>query len=311
MSDILQSSRLWLGLLAALAASTACGQTQAGATVPTEADANEIIHALYARNIEARKELAGEGHGSSSSSNRRQQWQVFVSESLFEENKLAASLRVLHEHGLPRPTDEGFEKAYEEGGMFPSESAQKAQRLKELKTEIERQLRYLPSVMRVSANIVMPEDSGINIDPYPATASVLIVHKDEKLSFSGDYVKELVAKGVPKLKPEEVSVVLVYEPPKSAPIDGQVLPAITIGARGGGALWASCVGVLVVFAALALVLSLQRRRRRERSANEASATPGAVALDRRDAAHQSPIKLAEKEVAGGPRAPAAAAEQLS
>ncbi|MEJ7709025.1 MAG: hypothetical protein WKF84_04020 [Pyrinomonadaceae bacterium] len=34
---------------------------------------------------------------------------------------LAQSLQVLHEHGLPRPEDKGLEKAYEEGGMFPSE----------------------------------------------------------------------------------------------------------------------------------------------------------------------------------------------
>lgn len=307
MSDIFQSNCSWLGwpLLAALVACcAACGKTHSIATVPTEADANEIIQALSARKIEARKELAGAGHNGGG---RRQQWQVFVSESLLEENKLAASLRILHEHGLPRPTDAGFEKAYEEGGMFPSESAQKAQRLKELKTEIERQLRHLPSVMRVSANIVMPEESSINIDPYPATASVLIVHKDEKPSFSGDYVKELVAKGVPKLKPEEVSVVLVCEPSPSAVVENWGSRTITVGR--GNALWAGCVGVLAVLAALAAVLSLQWLRRRKELAGEAHTPPGQARLRRRAAAPELPAETVEKEFDAGPRA-AATAEQL-
>lgn len=259
MSKTLRRRRfLWRPLLPALLAVCAagCGKTYSVATVPTEADANEMIHALYNRRIAARKEPIGEGKSRAG----ERKWQVFVDEGLLEENKLAAALQVLHEHGLPRPADKGFEKAYEEGGMFPSESAQKAQRLKELKTEIERQLRYLPGVARVSVNVVLPEESGIKLNPYPATASVLLVHKNEKPAFSDDYIKELVARGVPKLKAAEVGVMLVYEPAPSAGDDARAAQPTAKGGRSV-IVWAVAAGVLAALAAVGAVFLLQRRRR--------------------------------------------------
>jgi type III secretory pathway lipoprotein EscJ len=184
-------------------------------TVSTENEANEIISILSEKGVEASKEQAdtdGETKG----------WKVSIQDDMFGGGKLPLAIKLMQENGLPRPSDRGMEGAYGEQGIFPSESALKAQRLKELKTEIERQLRLLPSVVRVSVNIVPPEDGTINIDPYPATASVLIVHKDETAAFTTAYVQELVAKGVPKLKTENVSVVMVHEPPKSISMENVI-----------------------------------------------------------------------------------------
>ncbi len=278
---------------------SSCGKAHSIATVPTEADANEMIHALYEGRVVARKELTEE-----SSSGGARSWQVFVDEGPFEEDLLAQSLQVLHEHGLPRPEDKGLEKAYEEGGMFPSESAQQAQRLKELKTEVERQLRHLPSVVRVSANIVMPEDSGINIDPYPATASVLVVHKDEKPSFSADYVKELVAKGVPKLRTEEVSVVLVYEPLKNTSFNSQApAPGLTNkrSSNNSGALWAGLAGMLAVCVALSAVILLQWRRQRHETASTGSEEASKEVGPRRVRAQLASVDIAGESGQATPR----------
>lgn len=196
---------LALAALAALA--NACGGKSV-AQVSHETDAIEIIDVLKEQGFDVSKEEVGEG-GS-------KKWSVVVSEGFLGDDA-ARAMQVLRDYGLPRPEDKGLEGAYEEQGMFPSESAQRAQRLKELKTEAERQLRMLPGVTRVSVTIVLPEDSTLNLNPYPATAGVLILHKDEKPRFTPDDVRNLVAGGISGLKPENVSVTMMQQPPRPAP----------------------------------------------------------------------------------------------
>lgn len=239
-------------LMLCLMLGAACRRQEGVATVPTETEAIEIVNALNQRGIEAEKEEVGE-EGS-------RQWRVTITEERLGSGKLALALQVLQENGLPRPNDKGLEGAYEEKGMFPSESAQQAQRLKELKTEIERQLRLLPTVVRVSVNIVLPEEDTINLNPYPATASVLVVYHDEKPSFTASHVQDLVARGVPKLKPENVSVVLIHESPRS-PIQSPVSTRrqmTTIYTIGGG--------LVVLLTLLLLIFMLQARRQSRRAA---------------------------------------------
>ena len=193
-------------LLTLTIALSGCDRSEAVATVAQESEAIEIINLLNERGLAAEKQEVGE--------DGLKQWRVTVSEGMFSRDNLTLAFQILQENGLPRPKDKGMEGAYDENGMFPSESAQHNQRLKELKTEIERQLRLLPDVTRVSVNVVLPEDQGINFNPYPSTASVLIIHRAETPSFQDSYVQSLVAKAVPKLQPENVSVVLVREVPR-------------------------------------------------------------------------------------------------
>jgi type III secretion protein J len=192
-------------ILTALAAvTTACGDKSV-AQVSHENDAIEIIDVLKEQGFDVSKEEVGEGAA--------KKWSVVVSEGFFGDDATRA-MQVLRDYGLPRPEDKGLEGAYDEQGMFPSESAQRAQRLKELKTEIERQLRMLPGVTRVGVNIVLPEDSTLALNPYPATAGVLILHKDAGPSFTADDVRNLVVGGVSGLKPENVSVTIKQQPPR-------------------------------------------------------------------------------------------------
>lgn len=230
-----------------------CAESVSVATVPTEPEAIEIINILNEQGIESRKEEVGEEGA--------RQWRVTLTEETFGRGKLARALRVLQEHGLPRPHEKGLEGAYDQQGMFPSESAQKAQRLKELKTEIERQLRLLPGVSRVSVNVVPPEDDVVNLDPFPATASVLIIHRDERPSFTTAHVQELVSRGVPKLKPENVSVVAVQEP------EHRVATAHLEAQRRTDIISFIALGLLLILTlSLAATLLVVRRRRRRLAA---------------------------------------------
>jgi type III secretion protein J len=192
-------------MLALTSFSTAC-RSRSVTTVSTEAEAIEIIDVLRENGFDADKEEVGE--------TETKRWSVLISVGWFSSGDAALAMQVLRDHGLPRPEDKGMEGAYEEQGMFPSESAQKAQRLKELKTEIERQLRMLPGVVRVSVNIVLPEDNTLNLNPYPASASVIIVHRDPKPAFTGEQIQNSVAGSVPNLKAENVRVTMAQQQPR-------------------------------------------------------------------------------------------------
>lgn len=238
---------LSVSLACLLCLMAACGSKPV-ATVATESEADEILDVLRDNGFDVEKKEVGEEDV--------KRWRVEVDEGLFGGGDASLAIQVLRDNGLPRPTDKGLEGAYEEKGMFPSESAQQAQRLKELKTEIERQLRVLPGVTRVSANIVLPESNTLSLQPYPATASVLIVHKDAKPNFTAEQVQNLVARGVPNLKPENVSVSMAQQPPRPIPRRDMDVR------RRNNIIFAIGTGVLMVLGVLLVVLILQTRRQR-------------------------------------------------
>ena len=191
-----------LGLLVSM--SSGCGDSEV-TTVATQDEAIEILTVLYDEGIDANmQEVGDEG---------AKRWKVLVEGKLFEGGITAKAHRVLRDNGLPRPTVAGREEAAKEEGLLKSASAEKAKRLKELEIEIERQLRLLPGVVRVKTNVAPAEDDPVELNPPPATAAVVIVCKDRQPGFTDQHVKELVAGGVPRLKPENVRVATTYEPP--------------------------------------------------------------------------------------------------
>jgi len=226
----------------------ACGDKSV-ATVSTENEAIEIIDVLRDQGFKVDKEEV-------TSENETKKWSVVVDEGWFGSGDAALAIQVLVDRGLPRPEDKGMEGAYEEQGMFPSESAQKAQRLKELKTEVERQLRMLPGIVRVSVNIVLPEDNTLSLTPYPASASVVIVHKDAQPGFTGEQVQNSVAGSVPNLKAENVRVTLAQQ--QARPVQRRDVDV----RRRNNMLFAGGIGLIIVLSFLLVVLILQTRRQR-------------------------------------------------
>lgn len=245
-----QSRRLALCCLLFIIISftAACGDKSV-ATVSTENEAIEILDVLRDQGFKVDKEEIV-------SENETKKWSVVVDEGLFGSGDAALAIQVLVDRGLPRPEDKGMEGAYEEQGMFPSESAQKAQRLKELKTEVERQLRMLPGIVRVSVNIVLPEDNTLSLNPYPASASVVIVHKDPQPGFTGEQVQNSVAGSVPNLKAENVRVTLAQQ--QARPIQRRDVDV----RRRNNMLLAAGIGLIIVLGCFLVVLILQTRRQR-------------------------------------------------
>src|SRR5215831_14131219 len=233
-------SAAWTGIALAVACSmTACGSSEV-ATVSNEDEAIEIVTVLYDNGVDAAKQEAGEDNG--------RQWKVFVSTG-----DQAKAYRILHDNGLPRPSGEGREGAGKEDGLLKSVSAEKARRLKEVETEIERELRMLPGVIRVKANVAPAEDDILELKAPEATASVVLVTKDKEPKFSEEHVKSLVAGAVPKLKVDNVRVTIAYDPPRAASARSDAASRRRRLARGGAIVALLCL----VLAALAI---LARRR---------------------------------------------------
>jgi type III secretion protein J len=224
---------------------SACGEKSV-ARVSTEGEAIEIISVLTEHGFEVEKKTTTEESAS--------RWDVVLDEGWFGGGEVARAMQVLRYYGLPRPEEKAAQDA--ESGMFPSPSVEKMRQLKEREREMERKLRMLPGVARVNATIVLPDEDALKLNPYPATASIWIVHQEPKPAFSGEHVQNQVAGGVPGLKPESVTVLTTYEPPP-------LVPRQELGLRRrNNLLLAGAVALVAVMSFVLVVLLLQMRRQR-------------------------------------------------
>ncbi|HEX7314751.1 MAG TPA: hypothetical protein VF297_12570 [Pyrinomonadaceae bacterium] len=238
-----RATGLCLSLLLLLSM-TACGEKEV-ATVSTESDAIEIISVLRENGFEAEKKEVTQGE--------TKKWGVVLDEGLFGEGEIGVALQLLHDHGLPRPE----EPPIEGGSFIPSEAAQRLQEQRRVRADIERQLRGLPGVTSALVTVVLPPSDQIyRLQPQPATASVLVIHKDANPRFNEQQVQTMVSRGVPDLKPENVSVTMAQQTPRP-------LPARELsGRRRGNILLAVGTGFVIVLLFLLAVLLLRARRQR-------------------------------------------------
>ena len=169
---------------------------------------------------------------------------------------MALALQRLRDYGLPRPG----EAPIPEGGFITSEAVQKAQEQRRIRSDIERQLRALPGVTVALVTVVMPQDPTLELNPYPASASVVIVHKEQSAPFTEQQIQNLVAKGVPKLRPEDVSVTISQQQPR--PIPRRALDS----RRRANLLLAIGAALILVMGSVLILLLLQTRRQRARLA---------------------------------------------
>jgi type III secretory pathway lipoprotein EscJ len=233
-----------------LLASIGCRSANSLATVTTEAEAIEILNVLHENGIEASKEEVGE--------ETAKQWRVVLHPGWFGgSSEVAMANQVLQDNGLPRPTNTA-ELANSESGVFKDESTRRAEQLKQREADLQKQLRLLPGVVKVEVTIVEPEDSSININPYPSTASVLIVTKDDPPNFQAETVRGLVARSVPKLNPDSVYVAITTRPVRPLPLRElgtqrrhKILDAIGIGF------------IIILLASLIVLLSQMKRQNAE------------------------------------------------
>ena len=252
-----QSARaLALCAVAALAlAAAACGE-RAVTSVPTEPDAIEILDVLGQNGIEADKRAVGEGE--------TRRWEIVVDEGFFGGGEAALAVQVMRDRGLPRP--EETEAA--DSGLIPSERAEKLREQRRIRADIERQLRALPGVTLALVTVVLPQDPTLELNPYPATASVVVNYQGQAPPLSEQQVQNLVAKGVPNLKPQEVSVTMSQQTPRPVP------RAELSARRRNSILLAIGLGLATLLCFFLALLLLRSRRQRAEPREPAESDDG-------------------------------------
>jgi len=186
-----------------MAVAAACGGNVSIVHGLDEAEANEILVTLDARQISGTK-IKEEG--------RVVTWAVEVPNSSQRE-----AMRLLVGNKLPKHRVQGLKEVYPAGGggLIPTKSEEKAKYLMALQGEVERSLMSLPGIMQAHVSVVQPDKDivrDLDTPPPPSTASVAIVYNaiDERgtAAVREDEVKNLVAASVEELKPANVTVVM-------------------------------------------------------------------------------------------------------
>lgn len=226
-------------LIAGLFLLAGCGANRIQ-TVKDESEANQIIDVLHEYGIEAYTNPVGEGD--------RRTYEIMVEGNSETRN---AAVQLMQDHCLPKPEP----PAVEGGTIISSMEKEKQQAYRRTKINIESQLRKLPGVTCVEVNFVPPQERTLALNPYPATASVLINYKTEVFTVSKEDIAALVAKSVPALDPANVSVVIAPKPLR--PLPQNTSYQITRIALISG------IGFATVLTFVGIVYFLQRKRREQ------------------------------------------------
>ncbi|HXH70609.1 MAG TPA: hypothetical protein VNI60_09800 [Pyrinomonadaceae bacterium] len=210
-------------------------------TVKIEAEANQIIDILHEYHIKADKEEIGEGE--------RKTFEIWIDGG---DEERAAAIQLMEDHCLGQPLPEKIEG----GTVVTSIGVEKAREQRRMKMDIESQLRQIPGATCASVTFVPPEDRTMSLNPYPSTASVLVNYKTPTFPFTKEDIAGMVAKSVPALKAENVSVVLAAKPLRS-------LPDIQSGYQFRRMALVTGIGSAIILAFVAIVFFLQKQRKQK------------------------------------------------
>ena len=208
-----------LPLVILSAFATACGVETVVQDL-NEREANQIIEALSNNGINADKTRNQEGRN------------VVYSVTVPSSARLDA-YRVLNENELPRRRDAGYTEVFSGSGLIPSASEERAKALAALEGEIEAQLKLVHGMLDARVQIVIPETTALSTTGEAKavpTASVAVKYLPDgqgRSPLGERQIATLVAKGVEKLEPEQVYVVLTPAVPSGK---------IDLGGSGSGPL---------------------------------------------------------------------------
>lgn len=184
---------------------TACGENEIVHGLQ-EREANQILVVLESKEIPAKKVIE-EG--------RVITWKVLVPSSAAHEAR-----RILVDAELPQPKSTRLEDVFQETGMIPTQSEEKAKMLIGIQGEIEKKVKLIPGVLDVHAQIVIPDKEAVRdvnqAKPLPM-ASVVIVYEpvDGKMPYRTEDVQKAVAASVEELTPDRVTVLSYRNQPFS------------------------------------------------------------------------------------------------
>lgn len=272
-----QMPLLALLLLAATFFLAACGEQQVS-NAANEFEANQMLDVLQTSGLRAEKHQP-EGDA--------KMWSITIDEGWFGEDEVQPAIQVLSDHGLPRPPEPEL-KTGESSIAGVSDREEKEQQRRNLQTQIEYQLYTLPDVIRANVIIAQPYDDVFSLEKTPPSASVTLVLKEGQQKFTIESVQNHVAGDVPKLKPENVNVLITQQSLRELPLEK------IAARRRKNAIFAIGGGTMIfLMSALGAVLYLSKRRNKEGEETEDAET--ALLTDGDDDDDDSPNTFGSRE----------------
>jgi type III secretion protein J len=240
----------------------AAGTLTAACSVPVargldEQDANRVATALEEQGVAANKEVDPQAEG---------RWLVSVA----PDDAPAATAVLVSENLPPRPSP-GVLEALGEDALVPSRASERARLVAGIAGDLERSLRSVDGVLSARVHLAVPVEDTLTPDETrpPPTASVLLRHRGATPPVSVQGVQQLVARAVPALAPEMVSVVATPVPPAKRAPDRELARFGPITVTQGTSRALRLIVGLVVALNLALIgalIALWSRLRRARAA---------------------------------------------
>lgn len=222
-----------------------------------EADANEVLDALYAEGIAASK-LPGEGAF----------WRIEVAS---EDHQRA--LHVARRQGLPRERFATLGQLFKKEGLVSSPAEERQRYIFAVSQELAGTLSQIDGVVSARVHPVIPANDPLADRVRPASAAVFIKHlPDADLQQLAPAIKTLVTRSIEGLAVENVS--LTFFAAKAQLRVPRALPAADDGISVAAAL-AVVLAVCLALALLALGLQLRRRQPPLRGNVVPRVTPGA------------------------------------
>ena len=219
----------------------------------TESEAQEIIVLLRDNDISVtRKAAVGESE--------KALWDIFIKGG---DQDYFTALKILQEHGLPRERVKGLEDVFSKSGLIPTVGEEKARLILGLSGEMIRTLKSVAGVVDARVHVVLPENSPL-VDKSQwntTTASVLLKYQGDQVPLREDEVRNLVARGIEGLQPENVAV--VFKKVDSRPVPTRNLKWY-LGAQG---VVFTALGLLVLSVMASLLLLVRGRQQQSKIQN--------------------------------------------
>jgi type III secretion protein J len=167
-------------------------------TQVSEADANEVLDALYGMGIGAGKVPAGD-----------KLFNVQVDEA-----RMGDALRVIQERGLPRPRHADLGVLFKKEGLVSTPSEERVRFIYGVAQQLSATLTQIPGVLYASVQPVMPSNDPLADKVKPASAAVFIKHDpNANVDALRPAIKDLVMRSIEGLNHDNISLTLVVSDP--------------------------------------------------------------------------------------------------
>ena len=169
----------------------------------SEQEANEIVTFLRNIGIEAEKEVEG-------GTSKEKTWKIIVPQA-----DSTKALNILYEYNLPRRKKDSLATVFSGTSLVPTPTEERALLLRAISGELSKSIENIDGVIYAQVHFVLPEEKEFSEESSQeqTKASVLIKYIGESPPYNPEDIKKLVAGAIPKLKPENVTVIGVKRSP--------------------------------------------------------------------------------------------------